>query len=35
MNNRDRVKRLQDIGKYLGLNMEVKTVQPQNNNQGK
>ena len=35
ISNRDRVKRLQDIGKYLGLDMEVKMVQPQNNNQGK
>lgn len=28
ISNRDRVKRLQDIGKYLGLNMEVKQIEP-------
>lgn len=34
ISNRDRVKRLQDIGKYLRLDMKVKMVKPQNNNQG-
>ena len=28
ISNRDRVKRLQDIGKYLGLDMEVKQIEP-------
>ena len=35
ISNRDRVKRLQQIGECLGLDMEVKMVKPQNNNQGK
>lgn len=34
ISNRDRVKRLQDIGKYLGLDMEVEMVNPQDSNQG-
>lgn len=35
ISNRDRVKRLQQIGECLRLDMEVKMVKPQNNNQGK
>ena len=35
ISNRDRVKRLQQIGECLGLDMEVKMVKPQDNNQGK
>lgn len=34
ISNRDRVKRLQQIGECLGLNMEVEMVKPQDNNQG-
>ena len=35
ISNRDRVKRLQQIGECLGLDMEVEMVKPQDNNQGK
>ena len=34
ISNRDRVKRLHDIGEYLGLDMKVEMVKPQDSNQG-
>lgn len=34
ISNRDKAKRLRQIGECLGLDMEVKLIRPQDSNQG-